>query len=310
MRLLVIGASGLTGQKIARLARGRFETAGTYNMRRISIPGCKTHRLDVTDPDAVEGLIGRTRPDRVINTSALHDVDYCEADPARAFGVNRDAVGILRDSCDRHGCRLVHLSTDYVFDGALRRPYSESDKPCPLGAYGRSKLDGERIIRGTDHCVIRPSVVYGWAPSELSGAASSSGKSTNFAVWLLQRLSRGETARIVTDQFSSPTLADSLADAAVRIAAAGRSGLYHISGLDCQSRYDFATRLAEVFGYDAGLVRPTDSSRLGQKARRPAYSCLDCAKAVSDLDPELYHTDDALRIMKSQVERDAPHLVR
>ena len=309
-KLLVLGVSGLTGSKIAGLAKDNYEVHGTYNSRKTDLAGCTALKLDVADLESASRAVSSLSPDTVINTTALHDVDFCEGHPDRADLVNHLAVANLKESCDRIGARFVHISTDYVFDGTGRTPYTESDTPAPVSRYGASKLAGERALAGSPHAVLRPSVVYGWTALELAGTPSSSGKPMNFAVWLLSKLHRNEPVSIVTDQFATATLADSLAASAIRTAETDASGVYHASGLDCESRYDFSVKLAEAFGYDPGVIQRTDSARFKQKARRPKYSCLDCGRAVSALGLDLLGTADALRIMRGQVLAEAPELVR
>ena len=132
----------------------------------------------------------------------------------------------------------------------------------------------------------------------------------NFALWVLTKLQKNEPLKIVTDQFASATLADSLAESILEIAKTNKSSLYHISGLSCESIYEFTIKLAKKFGYDASLISPVTSSSFVQKAKRPSYSCLDCQKAVKEFGMRLLTTDDALDIMKNQVEKEAPYLVR
>ena len=115
--------------------------------------------------------------------------------------------------------------------------------------------------------------------------------------------------KIVTDQFATATLAETLAESAIKIAEANGSGLYHVSGLSCESRFEFSKKLAKEFGYDENLIQPTDSSQFKQKAKRPSYSCLDNAKAIKEFDLNLLTTEQALEIMKEQVEKEAPHLL-
>ena len=178
-----------------------------------------------------------------------------------------------------------------------------------LYSYGKSKLDGEKILENTRHVVVRPSVVYGWTPLELAGISSSSGKPMNFAIWLLTKLHKNEPLKIVTDQFASATLADSLASSVLKMVQSDKSGLYHVSGLSCESRYDFTVKLTEKFGYDTSLISKTTSSGFTQKAKRPSYSCLACEKAVKEFGLELLTTDMAMDVMKSQVEKEAPYFI-
>lgn len=308
-KLLILGISGLTGYKIAKRAISNYDVNGTFNAREVKLENCKSFKLDLTNHTEVKQLFSEIRPDTVINTTALHNVDFCEENEEQASKVNTDTVKILYDNAEYFGSKLIHISTDYVFDGTAKKPYSESNDPIPVSVYGNSKLEGEKILKNSRHVVVRPSVVYGWTPLELAGTTSSSGKPMNFALWVLTKLNKKESIKIVTDQFASATLADSLAESILRIAETDKSGLYHVSGLSCESRYDFAIKLAEKFGYETSLVSPTASTSFVQKAKRPNYSCLDCQKAIKEFGLKLLTTDEALDMMRNQVEKEAPHLL-
>ncbi len=308
-KLLIFGVSGLTGYKIAKNAIQKYDVFGTFNIRSLKLENCTTYKLDLTSKDDVSRIFHEIKPDVVVNATALHNVDYCEDNKDVATRVNTEAVRTLYENSEKIGSRLIHISTDYVFDGEKNSPYSEHDKALPLSYYGKSKLDGEKILENSSHVVVRPSVVYGWTPLELAGITSSSGKPMNFAMWLLTKLHKNEPLKIVTDQFASATLADSLAESILKIASSHKSGLYHLSGLSCESRYSFTVKLAEKFGYDTKLISPITSSGIVQKAKRPAYSCLNCEKAKKEFGLRLLTTDEAMDIMKSQVEKEAPHLI-
>lgn len=308
-KLLILGVSGLTGYKILKQGISRFDVHGTYNTRNVSEPDSFLYNLNIVDKDAISKLFSSIQPEIVINTTALHNVDYCEEHPQQSHAVNTDSINTLLENSEKYGSRLIHISTDYVFDGKKNSPYQETDGSIPLSTYGHSKLKGEKILSNTKHIVIRPSVVYGWTPLELAGTMSSSGKPMNFALWVLTKLNKKEPLKIVTDQFASATLADSLAESILKIAETNKSGLYHISGLSCESRYDFTIKLAEKFGYDASLISPTTSTSFVQKAKRPSYSCLDCQKAIKEFGLKLLTTDQSLDVMQSQVEKEAPYLL-
>lgn len=308
-KLLVFGASGLTGYKIAKIAYDKYDVFGTYNERKTELPNCNVSKVDITNQKDLEKLFSDVKPNIVINTTALHNVDFCEEHQKQATLVNSTAVSNIHENAEKHDAKLVHISTDYVFDGKKTNPYSENDIPTPISYYGESKLQGEKSLQNSNHVILRPSVIYGWTPLELAGTVSSSGKPMNFAMWLLTKLNKKESLKIVTDQFATATLADTLAESAIKIAEANGSGLYHVSGLSCESRFEFSKKLAKEFGYDENLIQPTDSSQFKQKAKRPSYSCLDNAKAIKEFDLNLLTTEDALKIMKEQVEKEAPHLL-
>ena len=310
LKMLVLGVSGLAGSKIADQSSKEYEVYGTYNKRIPNIKNITNLKLDLNDTDNLKNQINKIQPDVIVNATALHNVDYCEENMDESFFINSKVLQKIIDISKQFHSKIIHISTDYVFDGNSKTPYSENHLPTPLSVYGKSKLEGEKIILSNNHTVVRPSVVYGWTSVELEGIVSSSGKPVNFAMWLLEKLHKKESLSIVTDQFATATLADSLASSVLKITSSNKTGLYHVSGLSCESRFDFSKKLAKVFGYDENMVTPTDSSKFKQKAKRPSYSCLDCSKAINDFNLKLYKTEDALQLMKIQVEKDAPHLIR
>ena len=309
-KLLVFGASGLTGYKIAHKGASNYDITASYNTRKVETNSFSIKQCNVTKFDQVKEIFSTVQPDIVINTTALHNVDYCEENSEDAFLVNDKAVQNLAKECKNIGAKFLHISTDYVFEGKNDQKYSEEDPANPVSVYGESKLSGEHeVLKISGVAVLRPSVVYGWTPMELAGTVSSSGKPMNFAMWLLTKLHNNESLKIVTDQFATATLADSLAESALKIVESDKGGLYHVSGLSCESRYDFSVKLAKEFGYDTDLISKTDSSQFKQKAKRPSYSCLGCDKVIKEFGLELYTTEKALKIMKEQVAEEAPNLL-
>ncbi len=308
-KILILGISGLTGYKTARKASESYKVYGTYNYRPVDIENSFSYKMNLANEEQVSQIFSEIRPDIVVNTTALHNVDYCQDNQNEADKINTQAVKLVYENSEKFGSKFVHISTDYVFDGTKNTPYSENDDADPLSYYGKTKLAGEKILEGTRHLVLRPSVVYGWTPLELAGTTSSSGKPMNFALWVLTKLYKKEPLKIVTDQFASATLADSLAESILKMIESDKSGLYHVSGLSCESRYDFTIKLAEKFGHDSSLILPITSGSFIQKAKRPSYSCLSCEKAIKDFGLKLLTTDESLDVMKKQVEKEAPHLL-
>ena len=314
--LLVLGASGLTGYKLMLLSKKRFETYGTYNLR--SWPDNNNDennnkksllKLDVIKEDDLKKVFREIKPDIVINTTALHNVDYCEYHQEETFNINTKAVGMIADLCNNLGSRLIHISTDFIFDGK-KGNYSESDSPNPLNIYAKSKLEGElQAKRSASYSILRPSVVYGWTPLETQGLTSSSGKPMNFALWALSKMKKGEELKIVNDQFTSPTLADVLAAVALRVATTEENELYHVSGTSCISRYEFISKVARIMGHIADYIKPIESKSFDQVAKRPMNSCLNCEKVQKELNYELPNIDQSLAIMRSQIEIESPSLL-
>jgi dTDP-4-dehydrorhamnose reductase len=305
--LLVLGASGLAGYKTMLLSESRFETFGTYNLR---IPYDNSLiKLDISKHDDLRKLLMEIRPDIVVNTVALHNVDYCETHEEEAFNINSKAVAALTDLCNNLGSRLIHISTDFVFDGNTGN-YSEYDPPNPQSVYAKSKLQGElEAKRASSHSILRTSVIYGWTPLESEITKSSSGKPINFALWALSKMKKGEILKIVDDQFTSPTLADVLAAVIMRLGSTEKNDVYHVSGTSCISRYEFTKKVANVMGYSDNLVQPVTSRYLVQAAKRPTNSCLNCKKLQKDLNFDLMKLDQSLAIMRSQIEVESPSLL-
>ena len=304
-KLLVIGDTGLVGSKVVALApRFGFEAYGTHNAR--DSPVQNSFKLDISDKEATAEIVSRVRPKAIVNTAALHNVDYCETHHEEADKVNVVGVRNLVDAAARNGSRLVHLSTDYVFDGTFGH-YTEEDTPHPLHYYAQTKLESERVAsKSPSYAIARPSVIYGWNPLEAKGVPSSSGKTINFAMFVLDKLKNDETVKAVRDQYSSPTFADNLAEALLRLAKYSGNGIFHTAGKSCMSRYEFAVKLAELFGYPSRKIQPVYTSEFKQLAVRPKNSCLKVDKAEHSLKMRFYTAEEGIKEMR----RQAPSEVR
>ncbi|MCR4339207.1 MAG: dTDP-4-dehydrorhamnose reductase, partial [Gemmatimonadaceae bacterium] len=225
--------------------------------------------IEVSDESSVMSTLSLGPPDLVVNTAAMHNVEQCERDPARAFAVNALGTKFLARACETHGSALVHVSTDYVFGGEKRSPYSENDLPGPLNTYGVSKLAGEHyaMCENRRTFVVRTSAVYGSHPCRAKGG-------DNF-VRLMLRLGREHgKVRVVADEFVSPTYTSDIANQIVRLAGTEAFGLYHATSSGQCSWNDFARA---IFA-EAGLDVRTDvasAKDFPTKVRRPAYSVLD-----------------------------------
>jgi dTDP-4-dehydrorhamnose reductase len=298
-RLLVIGSTGLVGSKVVEKAVAYgYEAHGTQNARKSSYP--RSRSLDITDLSAVMRLVGEIKPVAIVNTAALHNVDYCENHRDEAENVNVSGVKNLAAAASRHEARLIHLSTDYVFDG-ITGGYNEFDKPNPLSFYAVTKLEAEQAASKTaSFAIARPSVIFGWNKFEAKGPPSSSGKTINFAMYVLDKLANSEVIKAVTDQFSSPTFADNLADAILRLVEYQKNGIFHTAGRSCISRYDFARKIAGTFGYPENLVQPIRSMDFKQLAPRPRNSCLNVDMTEKALGMRFLTVDEGIELMKSQ----------
>jgi dTDP-4-dehydrorhamnose reductase len=256
-RYVLIGATGQLGFDLART----FDLPGTLLTPRHA-------ELDVLDARATVDALRALRPTHVLNTAAWNAVDAAEEEPRRAFALNADAVGTLANACQDLGATLVHFSTDYVFDGAKRAPYTEADAPNPLGAYAASKLEGERLAR--ERCdravVIRVSGLFGVAKSAGKGG-------TNFVETILALARAGRALRVVADQVLGPSYTLDVAHAVWRVIASGHTGLCHVTSAGQTSWHDFAQEIFRLEGLTPSLTAVT-STEYGARARRPLYSVL------------------------------------
>ena len=222
--------------------------------------------LDLEQPDSVLAALRRHRPTLVVNAAAYHHVERCEIFPERAFAVNALAVDRLAAACTLAGAALVTFSTDYVFDGAARRPYCEDDTARPLNAYGASKLAGEHLaLRHGGHYVVRTSGLYGRRPSSVKGYT--------FVSRILAQAEAGEPIRVVDDVTFSPSYAADVAAGVRRIVETGAPGTYHLTNAGETTWYRFAVAALELSGIAAD-VQPVASSAFPSGVRRPAYSVL------------------------------------
>ncbi|MDD3845147.1 MAG: dTDP-4-dehydrorhamnose reductase [Syntrophorhabdaceae bacterium] len=272
MKVLISGGRGLLARNILPLLGERFELA-VYDI----------DEWDITSASAGKELMNLHRPDVVLNLAAMTDVDGCEdrADVARK--VNADGAGTVAGLCADAGARLVHVSTDYVFDGTKGSPYREDDEPGPASVYGRTKLAGERMVleRLADAAIVRTQWLYG------KGGTSFVDK--------IRKLAREQgSVRVVDDQRGSPTYALDLAAPIISIIAKGLTGIYHVSNSGSCTWFEFARAIFSIGNMNVETI-PISSRELGRKAARPACSVFDLTKLERATGIGMRNWMDALR---------------
>jgi len=293
MKCLVTGCNGLLGQKLMSCAPADVDLLGVDLQSESVVSGVDYQRTDLGEEQQVLAVVRRFRPDWILNAAAFTDVDGAEKNQPLCWRVNVNAVEHLVTACLQTGARMLHISTDYVFDGR-NGPYDEQDPPNPLGYYGRSKWAGECVLQHSSlHAVIaRTMVLYGLGRRVRP----------NFVTWLIEALARGQSVRIVTDQFGNTTLADELAEALWKMAALECRGLYHVAGSEIVDRYTFAVKVARIFDLDADQIQPIATADLGQQAPRPLKSGLLVDKAMNELGVRLSDVETGLRRLKEQFQ--------
>ena len=279
-KILITGSNGLLGQKLIKhlVNSKEFDFLATSSgvNRVTTYSGFKYQSLDITNEIEVKSIINSYLPDIVINTAAMTNVDACESAKEECWKLNVDAVSYLLSGCEKIGAQLIHLSTDFVFDGE-DGPYKEDDKPNPLSYYGQSKLAAEELLINssyTNWSIARTIIVFGQGDN-LSRS--------NIVLWAKSALEKGDPLTIVDDQYRSPTFADDLAKGCLLIAAKNAKGIYHLSGKDYMSILELVNRVAEFYNLDASIVSPIKSLSLNQAAKRPPKTGFILDKAVQDL---------------------------
>lgn len=261
MRVAVIGSNGQLGVDVC----AAHAAAGNTVLPTVHAD------VDIRDRDAVARALEALQPDLVVNTAAMHNLEACETQPDLAFAVNATGARNLAEAGRDLGFTLMHVSTDYVFDGQKASPYVESDAPRPLSVYGKTKLQGEDVIRSTlaAHVIVRTSGLYGHAACRAKPGG-------NF-VQLMLRLARerGEV-RVVTDEVVTPTYTEALAKQMVVLGESGRHGVFHATSQGETSWYDFAHAIFDLSGVPVRMLR-AGVADFPQKAPRPKYSVLDNA---------------------------------
>ena len=278
--ILITGASGLLGATLA----------AEYKSMRL--PVMALHGVadgDLTDPQVVEAIFAKHRPAAVIHCAALTDVDYCESHAPAAWLTNVEATRHLATCAAAIRALFAYISTDSVFDGT-RGDWTESDSPAPCNVYARSKREGENAAR-KEHptALILRTNIFGWH------VYPQSRRKASLAEWILERLEAGLEVPGFTDVIFSPILANHLAAPILELLRDGQSGLFHVAGSWSGSKYEFAARLAEAFGFDRNEILPARLAGAKLKAPRPMNTSLDIRKVCRTLSAQMPGLDDGLR---------------
>jgi len=273
-RVIVLGAAGQLGRQVVATLRERAAW---------DVVACDRADLDITDESRVRDFVQRRQLRWLVNCAAMTNVDACESQTELADAVNAHAVAHLAAACNSIRAKLLHVSTDYVFDGCATRPYREDHPTAPINAYGRSKCRGEENARSCPrHLIVRTAWLYG------PGAQ-------NFVSKILDRARSGLPCRVVNDQFGTPTYAPDLADALERLMRIDATGTYHVTNTGRASWHELATAALAFAGLGHVAIEPVPTSAYPTAARRPAFSVLDCTKYVAATGHELRPWKAALR---------------
>jgi dTDP-4-dehydrorhamnose reductase len=297
MNVLITGANGLLGQKLVKLYNDHPEVniIATGRGANRNPPGSYSYRsLDITSENEVDKIIAETQPDVIINTAAMTQVDQCETEKEACWILNVTAVKHLIKASAKHHCFLIHLSTDFIFDGEAG-PYKEDDLPNPLSYYAESKLASEKLLLESQlkYAIVRTQLVYGIVPDM---------SRSNIILWVKKSLEEGKNIKVVNDQWRTPTLAEDLAKGCALIAEKRAEGIFHISGEDLLTPYEMAMATCEFFQLDKSQIEEVDGSIFQQAAKRPPRTGFILDKAKRELGYQPVSFKEGIAVLKSQLQ--------
>lgn len=297
MKILITGANGLLGQKLVSLlapkkeinviatARGKSRLSSEYG-------SFLYESMDIANREEVIQVVSLHKPDVIINTAAMTNVDECEKEKQACMQLNVEAVKFLVEAAERTSAFLLHLSTDFIFSGE-EGPYDEEGIPAPVNFYGESKLLGEQVVmeRNIKWAIARTVLVYGIVPDM---------SRSNIILWVKGSLEAQKPIQVVDDQWRTPTLAEDLAMGCYLIAKQQAEGIFNISGSDMLTPYEMAMKTADFFGLDKSLITRTDSTKFTQPAKRPPKTGFIIEKAKSSLGYQPHSFDEGIKIVAEQ----------
>lgn len=297
--ILTTGSNGLLGQKITEkiLAEGRVKLIATSKgENRYPIKsGYEYAEMDILSESQVKEVIEKYNPDSIIHTAAMTNVDTAEADKELCHQLNVDAVQTLISLCEEKNIQLIHLSTDFVFDGA-DGPYKEEDAVNPLSYYGESKVLAEELLKNSkaNWAILRTILVYG-----ITNDMSRS----NIVLWAKGALEKASPINVVNDQWRMPTLAEDLAEACILAVEKNAKGIYNVSGKDYMSIADLVRKVADYWGLDQSIITEISSESLNQTAKRPVRTGFVLDKTINDLGYAPHSFEEGLKIVDAQMKK-------
>ena len=297
-KVLITGSNGLLGQKLVKLflAKSGFEIYAVSRgaNRLFNKNGYSYNDLDIAQESKLEKLVKEVKPNYIIHTAAMTNVDGCEIDKDTCDLINVEVVSHLVELCKKLDIFLIHLSTDFIFDGYKDGFYTEEDKPNPLSHYGLSKLRSEEIVISSSirYAILRTVLVYGMVDGN---------DRSNIVLWVKKSLEDKKSINVVTDQYRMPTYAEDLAEACWLCIVNDAEGIFNVSSNTLMSVYEIAIEIADTFGLDKGYINSIESSALNLPAKRPYKTPFDLKKSISELNLPSRSFSERLQVFKNQL---------
>ena len=283
--ILVTGASGLLGSNLAYDYAGDHEVWGVFNKHHLTLKNVRMIGADFTDERQAAMVLGKIKPDLVIHCAAATDIDRCQRESDWAFLLNEQMAKHIATAASQNEADLIHISTDAIFSSE-EMPHSEGEEPAPNNIYAKSKLAGERAVLGAmpKALVIRTNL-FGWNWRR---------DKKSLAEWFLSNLERGREVKGFADVFFSPILVNDLGRFLMKLWTSGQSGVLHVAGKNCVSKFEFGRKLAKSFGLDPRLIKRSTLKSVDLYAPRAKSLCLDCQRAESVLDAAMPSLDEMI----------------
>lgn len=299
-KILITGSNGLLGQKLVKLflSKKNYKIyAISRGKNRLKNKNAYTYyNIDITEQVKLVDLVNKIQPDYIVHTAAMTNVDACELHPKECDLINVEVVQTLSNICKTNQIHLIHLSTDFIFDGEKGDVYTEEDKPNPISYYGLSKLKSENIILEANirHTIIRTILVYGLVDNN---------DRSNIVLWVKNALENKKEITVVTDQFRMPTFAEDLAESCFLAIENDAIGIFNVSSNTLLSIYDIAIKVADTFNLDKKLIKPIKTSQLNLPAKRPPKTGFDLSKSITRFNLPVYNFSERLLVFKDQLTK-------
>jgi dTDP-4-dehydrorhamnose reductase len=298
-RIVITGSNGLLGQKLVKL----YLSKSTYEIHALSRGENRLHNkegytyydIDLLDKVELTQTLNQIAPSVIIHTAAMTNVDACEQQQEQCDLMNIDVVANILDYCKESDVYLVHLSTDFIFDGTKGDVYNEDDIAHPVNHYGLSKLKSEIMIQEAkiDAAILRTILVYGLVDQN---------DRSNIVLWVKSSLENHKDIHVVTDQLRMPTYAEDLAEACWLAVEARAKGVFNVSSNELMSIYDIALSIADAFGLDKKWIHPVVTNELNLPAKRPLSTGFDLNKSIIEINLPSYSFTERLQVFKSQLD--------
>ena len=290
LKVLVTGSAGLVGQQVVKDLSNSHQVFSCYNESKPEYGD--SVKMDLKNREMISSILTEKKPDIVIHLGAMTGVDLCEKERTSASEINTKATEIIAKECSKLNSFLVYVSTDYVFDGNLGM-YKEDDVTNPLGFYGKSKLEGEKVVQNfsTNWCIARTSTPFGLHPTKKS-----------FPMWVIENLQKQKQIDVLIDQFTSPTYIPNLSRMLIEISERHITGIIHTAGASKISRYQMASMVSDKLNLDRTLLKQISINKMTWVAQRPKDSSLDVSRAISILNEKPQKIDQSLNLFIDEMK--------